>query len=360
MNINSTKNTFNVNNDVINRKNSNRNKHRGYTKGEKWVIIITILITLLGILLRSWRIIREGMPIAFDVYHFQEEAKQVFFKGWFNFEELYRDPPGMYFIFVIAEFLLGLPGKPIMWSFFVIPQVIAAIQLIIFYVLARRLTQSRMIGLLSMLVMSFVGVIVYRNQNGAPETIVLGLIPFLVFYLLRFLETDDIRYMFIAILTTIAIVLIHHLTTFIALVIWHIILIYDFIYRHIKKKQFSYKIAIINLTVLILLDSFVFIFWIYVLKNYPLEFINNSFGGLFPENQPIVPTILLIVGVIIINLILLSIFFYNFNRKRINSIIVISGVVSIFLIFILVLFYGTASPDTSITAALLFGTPILV
>ncbi|MHA1366784.1 MAG: glycosyltransferase family 39 protein, partial [Candidatus Heimdallarchaeota archaeon] len=101
--------------------------------------------------------------------------------------------------------LLGLPGEPFLWSLYIFPQLICSIQLLVYFVLARRLSQSRTVGLLTMLVMSFIGLIVYRNQNVAPEIIVLGMVPYIVFYLYRYLETNDWRHMMLAIITTVTI-----------------------------------------------------------------------------------------------------------------------------------------------------------
>lgn len=361
---------MNINNNSNNRidiqKNKNistlqkEEKRRGYTKGEKWIILITILITLLGFLLRTWRIIREGMPTAFDVYYFQRVGKEIFIDGWYDLSAIIRDPPGIFFILVIAEKLFGFPGQPIMWASFVFPQIIASLQLIIFYVLARRLTESRIVGLLSMFFMSFIGMIVYRNQNVAPEIIVLGLVPFVLFFLLRYLETKDYRFLVIALCLTFAVVLIHHLTTLIVLVIWHVSLIYDFVYRHIKDRKFLPKMIIWNILILVILDTFVILFWTYILNKYPLDFITTSVLNLFPEGEPITPIIMMIVSIFIINSVIFSLFFYNFDKQKINNIIIGVGIFSVVVIFVIALFFGAASPQTSIKAALLLGTPAIV
>ncbi|HUU79114.1 MAG TPA: hypothetical protein VMX55_12270 [candidate division Zixibacteria bacterium] len=362
MNIKNLDNNLPLSNDN-NLISENISRKKGYTTGEWVVIALTIIITLLGILLRVWRILREGMPIGFDGYYYLRYIKSDFLKGWIDLSEITRDPPGFTFIIIIAELLFGYSGIPMVWSIYIFPQVVSALQLLIFFVLARRLGQSRMIGLLSMFYMSFLGMIVYRNQNIAPETFVLGLVPFVVFYILRYLETVDYRFMITAILITLAIIMIHHLTTLIVLIIWHILFLYDVIYRHIKNnnsKKKTQKNIIFDALVIVILDVFVFVFWKIVLKGFPLNFISDSFGSLFPEGEPIWTSILIIVAVVIINIIAFALFFYNFSKKKLNNVIITTSIVGVGVIFVVAMFYGAASPDQNISSALLMGTQAIV
>jgi len=342
--------------DVTKRDFRNR---KGYSKYEFVIIGLTILILILGFLLRTWRIIREGMPIAFDGYHFQKIAKGIFFEGWYDFSEIARDPPGIFFILVIAENLLGLPGQPIMWSIFVFPQIVCTLQLIIFYVLAKRLTKSRMISLMTMFCMSFIGLIVYRNQNVAPETFVLGLVPFVVFYIGRYFETNDFRFLFVGVVITGGIILIHHLTTLIVLVLWHILVFYNFIYDKVKKKTNIIRKYLVNAIVLIALDIFVVLFWQFILKGYPFDFIRNSTQNLF-EGGKLVAIILTILGVVLLNTITFSIFFYNFDKKKINIGIIVSVILAALTIFGMAVFFGGSAPDMTIITILVLGTPAFV
>jgi len=342
--------------DVTKRDLRNR---EGYSKNEFVIIGLTVLILILGFLLRTWRIIREGMPIAFDGYHFQKIAKGIFFEGWYDFSEIARDPPGIFFILVIAENLLGLPGQPIMWSIFIFPQIVCTLQLIIFYVLAKRLTKSRMISLMTMFCMSFIGLIVYRNQNVAPETFVLGLVPFVVFYIGRYFETNNVRFLFVGVFITCGIVLIHHLTTLIVLVLWHILVFYNFIYNHVKKNTKIIRKYLVNAIVLIALDVFVVLFWQYVLKGYPFDFIKNSTQVLFVGGK-LVAIILTILGVVLLNTITFSIFFYNFDKKKINIGIIVSVILAALTIFGMAVFFGGSAPDMTIIAILVIGTPAFV
>jgi len=340
--------------------NNNNRKFKGYTKGEFFFIILTILITLMGFLVRTWRILREGNPITFDGYFYFRYLKRDFFQGGVDFSNITRDPPGFTFIIIMATHLLGLKAEPMMWVIYVFPQILCSIQLIIFFVLARRLTQSRMIGLLSMFFMSFLGVIVYRNQNIAPETFVLGLVPYVVFYLLRYLETKDHRYLALGLMITLGITMIHHLTTAIVLAIWHILLIYEIIYCYNKNKKFTRKDFFVNFITLTILDVFVILFWQFVLKGFPLNFINSSITNLFIEGESKAPVIIMIVVVVIINVISFSLFYYNFNRKKINQAIIASSIIGILAIFIIAMFFGASSPDQSLKSALLMGTNAFV
>ncbi|MCK5047618.1 MAG: glycosyltransferase family 39 protein, partial [Candidatus Heimdallarchaeota archaeon] len=323
------------------------------------IIGLTTLILLLGLLLRTWRIIREGMQIAFDGYHFQKIAKGIFFEGWYDFSEITRDPPGIFFILVIAENLLGLSGQPLMWSIFIFPQIVCTLQLIIFYILAKRLTKSRMISLMTMFCMSFLGLIVYRNQNVAPEIFVLGLVPFVVFFAGRYFETNDFRFLFVGLFITFGIILIHHLTSLIVLVLWHILIFYDFIYKKIKKKTNKKRRQLINASVLIAIDILVVLFWQFVLKGYPFDFIKNSTQNLF-EGGKLVAIIFTIIGVVLLNTILFSIFFYNFDKKKINTGIIVSIILAALTIFGMAVFFGGSAPDMTIIAILVIGTPAFV
>ena len=337
----------------------NYDNRKGYTKNEFVIIGLTISILILGFLLRTWRIIREGMPIAFDGYHFQKVAKGIFFEGWSDFSELTRDLPGMFLILVIGEHLLGLPGQPIMWSIFIFPQIVCTLQLIIFYVLAKRLTKSRMISLMTMFCMTFIGLIVYRNQNVAPETFVLGLVPFVVFFIGRFFETNDIRFLFVGLFITFGILLVHHLTTLIVLVLWHILIFYDFVYKKMKKIKKTIRRHLINASVLITLDILVVIFWQFALKGYPFDFIRNSTQNLF-EGGNLVAIILTIIGVTLLNTITFSIFFYNFDKKKINTGIIVSIIFAALIIFGMAVFFGGSVPDLTIITILVIGTPAFV
>jgi hypothetical protein len=339
--------------------NSSRKKYKGYAKADYIIITLTIVITLFGFIFRTWRFIREGTPGAFDGWFYMRHLREVYYNGWMNLGAIARDPPGLTFILVMAEHMLGLPGEPFLWSLYIFPQLICSIQLIVYFVLARRLSQSRTVGLLTMLIMSFIGLIVYRNQNVAPEIIVLGMVPYIVFYLYRFLETNDWRHMILAILTTVTITLVHHLTTLIALAIWHIVLPFDILYRRFKSKTISTKYLLINLGILVGIDAFVVLYWIFGLAGFPLTFISGSLSGLFTGAS--IGTILIMVfGVLLIGAVCLAILFYNFERKVINIIICVAISVVAVTIFIVAMFFGTSSPDQTIVAGLVTGTPIIV
>ncbi|MGC9780287.1 MAG: glycosyltransferase family 39 protein [Candidatus Heimdallarchaeota archaeon] len=331
-----------------------------YTRSEKWIIFLTLLIVLLGFLLRTWRILREGMPIAFDGWYFQKTAKTIFFDEWYDLSKITRDPPGIFFILVLFENLLGLPGEPIMWSIFILPQIICSLQLVIFFVLARRLTHSRVNGLLTMFFMSFLGLIVYRNQNVAPETIVLGLVPYIVYFLYRYFETNDYRFLAAAIVISVGITLIHHLSTLFVLIIWHVLLPYDVIHRRIKKIKISLKSVIINFIILTTIDIFVYLFWIYVLNNYPIGFMDSAIESFIASLSISVSVILMIIGVLILNIITFTYLWFNFDSKRIKITIISFAIVGCILIFILAMFFGGTTPETSIWTAILAGTPILI
>jgi len=339
--------------------NSARKKYKGYAKADYIIITITILITLFGIIFRTWRFIREGMPGAFDGWFYMRHLREVYYSGWMNLGAIARDPPGLTFILVMAEYLLGLPGEPFLWSLYIFPQLICSIQLLVYFVLARRLSQSRTVGLLTMLVMSFIGLIVYRNQNVAPEIIVLGMVPYIVFYLYRYLETNDWRHMMLAIITTVTITLVHHLTTLIALAVWHIVLPFDILYRRFKSKTISTKYLLLNLGILIGIDAFVILYWVFGLAGFPLTFISGSLSGLF-AGASVGSIVFMIFGVLLIAAVCLAILFYNFERKVINIIICVAISVVAVTIFIVAMFFGASSPDQTIVAGLVTGTPIIV
>jgi len=342
-----------------NNKNSSRTKYKGYAKADYLIITITVLITLFGFIFRTWRFIREGMPGAFDGYFYMRHLREVFLNGSMDLGAIARDPLGLTFILVMAEHLLGLPGEPFLWSLYIFPQLICAIQLIVYFVLARRLTKSRTIGLLTMLVMAFIGLIVYRNQNVAPEIIVLGIVPFIVFYLYRYLETNDWRHMLLAIFTTVTITLVHHLTTLIALAIWHVVLPFDILYRRFKSKTVSTKYLLLNLGILIVIDAFVIIYWIFGLAGFPLSFISGSLSTLF-TGASVTTTLIMIFGALILVAVAIAILFYNFDRKAINITIIVAINLAAIIIFITAMFFGASSPDQTIAAGLVSGTPIIV
>ena len=338
---------------------ASRTKYKGYAKADYLIITITVLITLFGFIFRTWRFIREGIPGAFDGYFYMRHLREVFYNGWMDLGAIARDPPGLTFILVMAEHLLGLPGEPFLWSLYIFPQLICAIQLIVYFVLARRLTKSRTIGLLTMLVMAFIGLIVYRNQNVAPEIIVLGIVPFIVFYLYRYLETNDWRHMLLAIFTTVTITLVHHLTTLIALAIWHVVLPFDILYRRFKSKTVSTKYLLLNLGILIVIDAFVIIYWIFGLAGFPLSFISGSLSTLF-TGASVTTTLIMIFGALILAAVAIAILFYNFDRKAINITIIVAINLAAIIIFITAMFFGASSPDQTIAAGLVSGTPIIV
>ena len=342
-----------------NRNNSSKTKYKGYAKVEYLIIAITVLITIFGFIFRTWRLIREGMPATYDGYYYLRHVREVYYNGWMDFSAIIRDPPGLTIILVMAEYLLGLPGEPIIWSLYIFPQLICSLQLIVFFILARRLSKSRTIGLLTMLVMAFIGLIVYRNQNVAPEIIVLGIVPFVVFYLYRYLETNDWRHMLLAILTTLTITLVHHLTTLIALAIWHAVLPFDILYRRLKSKIVSTKHLLINLGIILGIDVFVIIYWIFGLAGFPINFIARTLSTDF-SGATIATTLIMIFGVLILAAVGIAILFYNFDRKVINITIIIAINVAIAVIFIMAMFFGASSPDQTIVAGLVAGTPAIV
>ena len=337
----------------------NKRKNRGYTKSDFLIITLTLLITLFGFLFRAWRLFREGMPTAYDGWFYLRHLREVFYEGWFNLGDAARDPPGFTFILIMAEHLLGTNGEPFIWAIFVFPQIICSVQLIIFFVLARRLTGSKTIALLSMFFMSFFGLIVYRNQNVAPEVIVLGIVPFVVFFLYRYLEGKDIRMLILAILMTVVITLVHHLTTVMVLAIWHVVLPYDVLYRRFKTKTANWKSVLINLGILIGIDIFVLLYWLFGLNGFPLTFLQSASSVIF-TGISLSTTLIMIFGALILIAIGFSVLFYNFDRRKINITLIVFVIVGSITIFIIAMFFGAASPDQTILAGILVGTPILV
>jgi len=339
--------------------NDTKRKNRSYSRSDFLIISLTILITLFGFLFRAWRLFREGMPTAYDGWFYLRHMREVFYEGWFNLGDIARDPPGFTFILIMAEYLLGTNGEPFIWAIFVFPQIICSVQLIIFFVLARRLTGSKTVALLSMFFMSFFGLIVYRNQNVAPEVAVLGIVPFVVFYLYRYLESKDFRMLVLAILMTVVITLVHHLTTVMVLAIWHVVLPYDVLFRRFKTKTANWKNILINLGILVAIDLFVILYWLFGLNGFPVSFIQNAFSVLF-SGISLSTTLIMIFGVLILIAVVFSVLFYNFERKKINIALIVFTIVGSVTIFIVAMFFGAASPDQTIWAGILAGTPILV
>ncbi|MHA2011429.1 MAG: hypothetical protein ACTSWG_03625 [Candidatus Helarchaeota archaeon] len=335
------------------------NLNTSYNRKEKLIIGITFLMILLGFLLRSWRIIREGMPITFDGYNFQKIAKRIFFNRWYDLSKITRNPPGIYFLLVIAENLFGFGGIPIMWSIYIFPQLVCSLQLIIFYVFVQRLSHSKITALLSMFFMTFLGLIIYRNQNVAPETFVLGLVPFIVYFLFRYLETEDLRFLGIALFISIGIILTHHLSTLFVLVNWHVILFYEKIYTKVKNFKLKRKFFILNFLVLILLDLFVIIFWKFVLNSYPFSFIKNALDSFYYSSTSF-SFYLIIFGVVILNLLIFAYMWFNLDKPNFKFAVIFLAVIGCLIVFCVALFFGGASPETSFIASLLMGTPILV
>jgi len=337
----------------------NKRKNRGYTKGDFLIISLTILITLFGFLFRAWRLFREGMPTAYDGWFYLRHMREVFYEGWFNLGDIARDPPGFTFILIMAEYLLGTNGEPFIWAIFVFPQIICSVQLVIFFVLARRLTGSKTVALLSMFFMSFFGLFVYRNQNVAPEIAVLGIVPFVVFYLYRYLESKDVRMIVLAMLMTVVITLVHHLTTVMVLAIWHVVLPYDVLFRRFKTKTANWKNVLINLGILVAIDLFVILYWVFGLNGFPLSFLQSAFSVLF-AGISLSTTFIMIFGGLLLLALGFSVLFYNFERKKINIALIVFSTVGAIAIFIFAMFFGAASPDQTIWAGILAGTPILV
>ncbi|MFW9924133.1 MAG: glycosyltransferase family 39 protein [Candidatus Thorarchaeota archaeon] len=337
----------------------------GYTKKDYFIIFLTVAITLFGFIFRTWRLFREGMPVAYDGYFYLRYLKPDFFHGWKDLSSLSRDPPGFTFILIMAEFLLGLPGQPIIWSIYIFPQIIASIQLIIYFIMARRLTRSRSIGLITMLIMSFIGLIVNRNQNVAPEIIVLGLVPFVVFFIARYLETEDYRFLIVAILISVGITLIHHLTTLIMLACWHVLLPYDLLMKKIYRQNVTRKNILTSIFSLIGLNIFVLLIWGFFLHGFPLSFISQSLqsGLCLPGTTPDPSceiNFYILFGSILLNALFLFFLFYNFRIKKLNYAIIIVTSISMIGIFIYAMFFGAATPDQSIVSVLVLGSPVIL
>ncbi|MHA1170912.1 MAG: hypothetical protein ACTSQ3_02385, partial [Candidatus Heimdallarchaeota archaeon] len=215
------------------------------------------------------------------------------------------------------------------------------------------------VALLSMFFMSFFGLFVYRNQNVAPEIAVLGIVPFVVFYLYRYLESKDVRMIILAILMTVVITLVHHLTTVMVLAIWHVVLPYDVLFRRFKTKTANWKNVLINLGILVAIDLFVILYWVFGLNGFPLSFLQSAFSVLF-AGISLSTTFIMIFGGLLLLALGFSVLFYNFERKKINIAIIVFSTVGAIAIFIFAMFFGAASPDQTIWAGILAGTPILV
>ncbi|HUT82291.1 MAG TPA: hypothetical protein VMZ29_13900 [Candidatus Bathyarchaeia archaeon] len=339
---------------------SNIKSNNSYAKKDRVIILLTFLIVIFGFLIRTWRMIREGSPITYDGYYYLTSIKRDFFQGWIDLTVITRDPPGFTFMIIIATYLLGLGIEPLSWAIYIFPQIVCTIQLVIFYVLARRLTKSKTIGLLSIFYMSIIGIYVYRNQNIAPETMVLGLVPFVVFYILRFYETKDYRFIILGLLITFVITFTHHLTTLIVLLIWHIAILYTTFYKNKIKDKKAIKNVIYNLLILVFIDGFVLLVWEIVLQGFPINFIGESIRGLFTGDYFTLPNILLLLAMGFIMSIAISALFYDFQNKKINNTIIISVIVCIVAAFIVAMFFGSASPDQTLLSGLAMGTHAFV
>ncbi|MBN1328055.1 MAG: glycosyltransferase family 39 protein [Candidatus Heimdallarchaeota archaeon] len=331
-----------------------------YVKKDRVIILLTFLMVIFGFIIRTWRMIREGSPITYDGYYYLINIKRDFFQGWLDLTSLTRDPPGFTFMIIIATYLLGLSIEPLSWAIYIFPQIVCTLQLVIFYILAKRLTKSKTIGVLSMFYMCLIGIYVYRNQNIAPETMVLGLVPYVIFYILRFYETKDYRYIILGLLITFVIAFTHHLTTFIVLLIWHIAIIYTTFYKNKIKDKKSIKDVIVNLLILVFIDSSVFFLWLIVLKGFPINFIGDTLKGLFTDDYFTLPNILLLLTVIFILSICISILFYDFQNKKVNNTITISIVICFIIAFVVAMFYGASSPAQTLLSGLAMGTHAFV
>lgn len=315
-------------------------------------------MTILGFLLRVWRIMREGRPLLHDGYDFLRYAKRLFFQEEIELTELPWTGPGFFIIMTIAENLLGFSGAPMMWVIFIFPQILRALQLIVYFVLARRLTRSRTIGLLTMFFITFQGLLVYWDQNISPELIVRGLIPFVILFLLRYFESQDRRFFLLAFLITIVIILTHHLSTLFILIGWHVIFPYQLIYKS-KQDGVNPKQIIWNVILLIFLDIIVILFWIFPLRNYPFKIIKNGVTLLLAGDFS--ATIIVMMVFAIIALIILTMVFlvYDFRHKWVKIAIIVLGICGGLAIFIGAMFISSATPEQGLLGGLLAMTNVI-
>ncbi|MBD3190943.1 MAG: hypothetical protein GF308_09885 [Candidatus Heimdallarchaeota archaeon] len=357
-----------VNSSSINRKKGNsfidnsgniRNeKRQRFTFSERTIIGLVILMTILGFLLRIWRIAREGRPLLHDGYDFLRYAKRLFFQEEIELTELPWTGPGFFIIVTMAENLLGFSGAPMMWAIFIFPQLIRALQIVVYFVLARRLTRSRIIGLLSMFFITFQGLLVYWDQNVSPELMVRGLVPFVILFFLRYFESKDNRFLLLAFLTTIIIIFTHHLSTLFVLVGWHVIFPYQLIYKS-KQEGVNPKQIIWNSLILIFLDIIVILFWIFPLRNYPFRIIKNGINLLVTGNFSTTIIITMVFAIITLIILTLAFLIYDFRHKWVKIAIIILGVGGGAAIFIGAMFISAATPEQGLLGGLLAGTNVI-
>jgi hypothetical protein len=158
---------------------------------------------------------------------------------------------------------------------------------------------------------------------------------------------------------TLVITLVHHLTTIMVLAIWHVVLPYDVLYRRFKTKTANWKSILINLGVLIGIDVFVLLYWLFGLNGFPLSFVQSASSVIF-TGISLSTTLIMIFGALILLAIFFSVLFYNFDRRKINIALIVFVIVGSITVFIIAMFFGAASPDQTILAGILAGTPILV
>ncbi|MEA2070596.1 MAG: hypothetical protein U9O98_04825, partial [Asgard group archaeon] len=154
--------------------NSSKTFSESYTRRELGVFFIVVVLLFLGFLLRTWRMLREGLPIYHDGYDSLRYIKRIYFDGWIQLPELPWIGPGFFFILNFGAKMIGLPEEALYWSIYLLPQIIGSLQLLIFFLLARRLTRSRSIAILSLLFVVILGQLVNWDQNSTPELIVRG------------------------------------------------------------------------------------------------------------------------------------------------------------------------------------------
>ncbi len=244
------------------------------TEIRNWIIVS--LITLVGVLLRSLPSLRYAIwGVDFGIYY---DLTTAFVNLGQIFTTLpsiwgtsgYGDFPMFYWTMIFLHDLTGISVQTLLLHF---PPIFAGLTIPIIYLIAKKITGSDFIGILSAL---FIAV----NPLEVFETSMVGLLVFghvfLLLSILLFIYTkDNVKYYIPLAFSSLALILSHHLTTYM-----YIISIIGIIYfkKIVEKDYRNYKYDIIYLFAF---TSTTFFFWLTFIPSM-YGFITGAFLGLLP------------------------------------------------------------------------------
>lgn len=237
---------------------------------KNWVFWL-ILITAIAIIIRSipgW--IYEAWGCDFGIYlnitNSMVQTRQIFppYVGWGS---SYNEFPIFYIINAGAHWITGIDVATIMLR---LTPIFGGLSIFVFYFLVYELTKNRKVSLLSALFLAVLPIHVYQTSHAAPLTIGHFFMILSMYLFVKYRKNN--KYAVPLAISTILLVMSHHLTTY----FYIIILIFIVFIENVTVKEWTNTFKK-DMIYLFLTSILIFSYWAFIAKTVYEGFMTTGF-----------------------------------------------------------------------------------